>query len=524
MSVSVSTSQQRIVSLWLERMTTDRIARQQAAEPHYPLVVVGKRSNLDEVVALNAAAERVGLRRQLSLAQARAMYPGVAVVEEDPAADARLIEGIVDWCQRYTPLAACNPPDGVLLDITGCAHLFGGEAALIEDLVKRLRHFGFSVRTGVAGTIGAAWAMARHADNACVMPGCERERLLPLPLSALRIAGETAAALRRVGLRCIGDIVDLPRAPLAARFGSDLLRQLDRALGYEHEPLTPRLPVAPYIVEQPFAEPVDRVEDILAAIEQLAQRLSLMLEQRGEGLRRTELTLFHADGKVSRILAYTSQPICDPNEVCALFAECLAGLADPLDPRFGFDLIRLNVTVAEPCPQQQVTLDADANNAGLERLIDRLSARLGTRRVTQLLAQGSHTPELAGINVPAQSLRTDTDRGWAEFRRVMAELSLRPLRPLRLLLRPEPIEAIASVPDGPPLRFRWRRALHEVVAAEGPERIEGAWWSENAGPARDYFQVEDKSGRRFWVYRAGLYRDAAAGAPPPAWFLHGLFA
>jgi protein ImuB len=360
------------------------------------------------------------------------------------------------------------------------------------------------------------------------VPGCERERLLPLPLSALRIDEKTAAALRRVGFKCIGNIIDLPRAPLAARFGSGLLRQLDRALGHEHEPLMPRLPVAPYIVEQPFAEPIARVEDILQVTEQLAQRLSLMLERRGEGLRRIELTLFRTDGKVSRIETGTSRPIRAASDVRALFAECLAALADPLDPGFGFDLARLSVMVAEPCPPQQVALDADANDADLDRLIDRLSARLGARRATQLLAQDSHIPELVGINLPAQTLSADTDRGWTAFRRFHAMTELSP-RPLRLLAKPEPIETIASVPDGPPLRFRWRRALHEVIAAEGPERIEGAWWSDDGRKskenlARDYFRVEDKNGRRFWVYRAGLYRDTAAGAPPPAWFLHGMFA
>jgi protein ImuB len=509
----------------LKRMATDRIARQQAPEPR-PLAVTGKRGNIDAVVALNAAAERKGLRRQLSLTQARAMCPGLVVVEEDPAADARLLEDIADWCQRYTPLVACDAPDGILLDIAGCAHLFGGEAALIGDIADRFHNFGFSIHIGVAGTIGAAWAMARYAESPCAMPGCEREWLLPLPLSALRIEEDTAAALHRLGFKRIGDIVDLTRAPLAARFGGGLLRQLDRALGREHEPLMPRLPVAPYIVEQPFAEPIAREEDILEVTERLARRLSLMLERRGEGLRYIELTLFRTDGKVSRIVAGTSRPIRNAGDVRTLFVERLAALADPLDPGFGFDLARLSVMVAEPCPPQQTTLDSDVDDADLDRLIDRLSARLGARRVTKLVAQDSHIPELAGINVPAQSLRADTDRGGAEFRRFRATAELSP-RPLRLLVKPEPIETIASVPDGPPLRFRWRRVLHEVIAAEGPERIEGAWWSEDGGKsknlARDYFRVEDKSGRRFWIYRAGLYRDTVAGAPPPAWFLHGMF-
>ena len=520
---SVSTSRQRIVSLWLKRLTTDRLARLGAPDPR-PHAVAGRRGNADEVVALDATAERLGLRRGLSLAQARAMCPALVVAEADAAADARLLKDIADWCQRYTPLVGLNAPDGVLLDIAGCAHLFGGEAALIDDLVRRVRAFGFDCAVGIAGTIGAAHAMARYAQGGFVAPGCERERLLSLPLAALRIEEEAAAALGRVGFKRIGDIIDLPRAPLAARFGVEVLRQLDRALGLEGEPLTPLLPVASYFAEQPFPEPIAREEDILAVTERLARRLSTMLERRGEGMRRVQLALFRTDGKVHRIETGTSRPIRDAGEVRALFVERLAALADPIDPGFGFDLARLSVVTAEPCPPQQVAFGHEDDDADLDRLVDRVSARLGARRVTQLIAQDSHTPELAAVSMPAQSIRADDDHGWNAFHRFRAAVELPP-RPLRLLTRPEPIEAVASVPDGPPVRFRWRRALHEVTITEGPERIEGAWWrdDDSASPenlARDYFRVEDTSGHRFWIFRAGLYRDTAM----PAWFLHGLFA
>ncbi len=456
------------------------------------------------------------------------MCPSLVVTEEDVAADARLLKDIADWCQRYTPLVGLDAPDGVLLDIAGCAHLFGGEAALIEDLVRRVRAFGFDCRVGIAGTIGAAWAMARYEQGGFIAQACERERLLPLPLSALRIEAETTAALGRVGFKHIGDIVDLPRAPLAARFGVNVLRQLDRALGLEGEPLTPLLPVAPYFAEQPFPEPIAREEDTLAVIERLARRLSAMLERRGEGLRRVELALFRTDGKVHRIEAGTSRPVRDASEVRTLFVERLAALADPIDPGFGFDLARLSVVTAEAYEPRQIAIEERHDDADLGHLVDRVSARLGARRVTWLIAQDSHTPELAAVHAPAQSVRVDVAHGWDTFRRFRTTAELPP-RPLRLLARPEPIEAVASVPDGPPIRFRWRRALHEVTAAEGPERIEGAWWHDDGGTAqenaqenlaRDYFRVEDTSGHRFWIFRAGLYRDTAR----PAWFLHGLFA
>ncbi|HEY6381233.1 MAG TPA: DNA polymerase Y family protein, partial [Pseudolabrys sp.] len=221
------------------------------------------------------------------------------------------------------------------------------------------------------------------------------------------------------------------------------------------------------------------------------------------------------------IAAGTSRPLRNPDDICALFVERLAALGDALDPGFGFDMARLSVVVAEPCLSEQVGMVGGEDAADLCRLVDRLSARLGTRRVRRLTAQDSHIPELAETGLPAQVVNGDV--GWNAFRQYREQANLPP-RPLRLLARPEPIEAVAEVPDGPPLRFRWRRALHEVIAAEGPERIEGAWWSEHGGPARDYFRVEDKSGLRFWLFRAGLYRDLAQGAAAPSWFLHGTFA
>jgi protein ImuB len=449
------------------------------------------------------------------------MHPALQAIGEDAEADAQLLEKIADWCLHYTPLVAVDAPDGLLLDIGGCAHLYGGEDALTADLAARLERAGFAYSIAIAGSIGAAHAAAHFGEPGRYASGEERNVLAPLPLAALRLPADTVAALARVGLKRIGDIVDLPRSPLTARFGVDLLRQLDRALGTEHEPLNPRLPVAPYAAEQRFAEPIAREEDVLAIIMRLAARLQFALERRGDGVRRLELTLFRTDGELRRIAVGCSRPLRDPAQIRALFVERLAALADEFDPGFGFDMARLSVLVAEAAPPEQIGIGGSEDAAEVDRLVDRLSARLGARRVRRLIAQDSHIPEIAAAAVPAQM--TGTDPGWPAYRQYAAAAELAS-RPLRLLARPEPIEAVAEVPDGPPLRFRWRRALHEVIAAEGPERIEGAWWSEHGGPARDYFRVEDKSGLRFWLFRAGLYRDLAQGASTPTWFLHGTFA
>ena len=491
-----------------------------------PLVVYGKRGNAELIVAVDEAAERLGLHAGTALAQARAMHPALQAIEEDAGADAALLEKTADWCLRYTPLVACDPPDGLTLDISGCAHLYGGEHQLAADLGQRLDRAGFAYRIAIAGSIGAAWAAAHFGEPTSYAGGEERSLLSPLPLAALRLAPETVAALARVGLKRIGDIVDVARAPLAARFGTPLLRQLDRALGREHEPLNPRLPVAPYLAEQRFPEPIAREQDVLGTVARLAAQLQFALERRGDGARRLELILFRTDGEVRRLAAGCSRPLRDPEQIRALFVERLAALADEFDPGFGFDMARLSVLVAEPCPPEQIGIGGEEHAAEVDRLVDRLSARLGARRVRRLIAQDSHIPEIAAATVPAQTASADS--GWDAFRRFRAQADLAP-RPLRLLTRPEPIEALAEVPDGPPLRFRWRRALHEVIAAEGPERIEGAWWSERGGYpagnlARDYFRVEDKTGLRFWLFRAGLYRDLSDGATAPTWFLHGTFA
>jgi protein ImuB len=518
---SVSSSQ-RILSLWLERLSTDRIARQWR-EPPCPLVVFGKRGNLDLLLAVDVAAERLGLAAGLALAQARAMHPALTAVPENQEADARLLDAIADACQRYTPLVAVDPPDGILLDIGGCAHLFGGEEKLRGDLLARMTRLGLSARAAIAESIGAASAAARFGDAETMADSTAqpRDRLAPLPLPALRLPDDTVAALARLGLKRVGDIIDLPRSPLAARFGADLLRQLDRALGREDEPLTPRLPVAPYVAEKSFHEPIAREEDVLACVERLAARLETALTARGDGARRLELALFRTDGAVKRIAVGTSRPLRDPQAIRALFVERLAALGDEIDPGFGFDLARLSVLNAEACADEQIGLGTREDQAGLDRLIDCLSARLGRRRVSRLVAHDSHIPELAAAPVPAQAM-TRAEFGWHAFRRFRAETGLSP-RPLRLLAKPEPIaDVFALVPDGPPARFRWRRALHEVARAEGPERIEGAWWSEDGGPARDYFHVEDTAGLRFWLFRAGLYRDTALS--PARWFMHGLYA
>ncbi|HEY4775227.1 MAG TPA: DNA polymerase Y family protein, partial [Xanthobacteraceae bacterium] len=294
-------SSRRYLSVWLRRLASDRLARRSSTPVEAPLVIVAPLQSALRITALNEAAARLGLRTGMALADARAMYPSLAVADADPQADRRLLTAIADWCDRYTPLVALDLPDGLMFDITGCAHLFGGEAALARDLLARLTAQGFAARAAVADTVGCAWSVARYSEGAIVPRGGLRAALAPLLLAALRLEPAVVDALAQVGLKRIADVLDRPRAPLAARFGAALVRRLDQALGREDEPISPRLPVPAYVAEQRFAAPIAREQDVLATIEHLAHELAGMLERRGEGARLLQVALFRTDGKVRRM-------------------------------------------------------------------------------------------------------------------------------------------------------------------------------------------------------------------------------
>jgi protein ImuB len=468
------------------------------------------------IVALDEAAVHFGLEPGQALADARAMIPDLDAVDDDPAADAALLAAIADWAERYTPLVGLDA-DGLMLDVTGCAHLFGGEAALVADLLARLAAQGFAVRAAIAGSPGAAHAAARFTACPVVPAEAAAALLAPLPLAALRLDEDTVSALERVGLRRIGQVMAAPRAPFAARFGATLLRRLDQALGREEEAISPRRPVAALLAERRFAEPLSLTEDIAATVLSLAAGLAQSLEARGEGARAYELALFRVDGAVRRITVGASRPVRAPDLVLDLFREKFAGLAEEIDAGFGFDMIRLSVPVSAPASPAQVDLAGDAvGEADLDRLIDRIGARLGGERVSRLAPGDSHVPERAARRVAVAD--GDFHAGWDTGAPASAGGPID--RPLRLFARPEPVEATAAVPDGPPLHFRWRRAQYRVVRAEGPERIAAEWWRDGSAPTRDYFRVEDLAGHRFWIFREGLYgRETAA----PRWYMHGVF-
>jgi protein ImuB len=509
-------SARRFLSLWLRRLSTDRITRRDRLPPA-PLVIAGADGNALCLTSINDAAAKAGLTLGMNLADARAMYPKLTVVPTDMPADAALLESLAGWCLRYTPLVGIVPSDGLTLDITGCAHLFGGEERLRRDLLHRMKDLGFHARAAIADTVGASHALARYGNLAIVPPGGGRDALRDLPLAGLRLDAETVAGLKKSGLAQIGALYSLPRAPLAARFGASLWLQLDRALGLQGETICPRLPVPRFSVERAFAEPLVRMEDVLTVAQDLAIRLTVLMEERGVGARGLTLLLFRLDGQVQHLTAGTSQPLRDPAFIKRLFADRLTVCEDEIDTGFGYDLVRLGAHETETLDANQQGLGGENDAEAVARLIDRLTVRLGPAQVLRLLPQDTHIPEAASIIVAARDAR--------EFAEPVlgAQDTLLAARPLRLFAPPHLLDdALAEVPDGPPRRFRWRRVMQDVVASEGPERIAMEWWRDTNGKplTRDYFRVACKDGGRFWLYREGLYHET----PCPRWFLHGLFA
>ncbi|WP_155480571.1 Y-family DNA polymerase [Rhodoplanes serenus] len=488
-----------------------------------PLAVVETERGALRLVAVDPAAAALGLAPGLTLADARARLPDLVARPAAPAADAAVLLRLAALCDRFTPLVAVDPPDGLVLDVTGCAHLFGGEDGLRDDARGLLARHGFMVRATLAGTPDTARALARFARVAIVPPGQDERHARALPVAALGAGPEVALALGRAGLRSLGDLADRSSTILAARFGEATTRRLARILGREDVRITPLRPPPDCWAERRCAEPLTHLDGALAALGELIDDIVARLEADGAGGRRFEASFFRTDGAVRRVAVETGRPLRDAGAIRRLFRERCDALADPLDPGFGFDLLRLAVPVAEPLDTPQLRLDggAEQDDAAAD-LIDRLGARLGPDRVLRFAARDTHRPERAAVAVPAIGAAAAADAAAADAAIWAPEPGEPPRRPLQMFDPPQPIEVMAETPDGPPLRFRWRRVLHEVALAEGPERIAPEWWRRDADPAaRDYYRIEDREGRRFWVFRRGLYGDAPE---PPRWFLHGLFA
>jgi protein ImuB len=528
----------RIVSVWLPRWPILRTLAAQArnpsgklVDPDQPFVLAVAGPGGPRIAALNEAAEQTGLLPGEPLADARAKASHLQTRAIDAAADEAALRRLALWATRYTPTASpwCkgfsgeeNGADGFFLDIEGAAHLFGGEEKLLADLSFRLKKFDLPARLAVADTPGAAWALSRfHPARCLVLPsGQEAEALAPLPVEALRLAPETCRTLRRLGLKSVGALLDRPRAPFAARFPAELLRRIDQALGRIDEPLVPIVAPPVYHCLRYLLEPIITQEAIVALARRLMHTLVHVLTRDDVGARALRLALYRIDGAVETIEIALTLPTRDVAHVVRMIDLKLEALAATEDAGFGFEAVGLAVTHAEAIPARQNELIAeDAGDADrMERcavLIDALRQRLGSHRVRRFEPLARHIPERAEVLLPATA---EAPPPWPEPEQ-------KP-RPLLLLPRAEPTEVMALIPDGPPRQFRWRGVTYEVAGAEGPERIGAEWWRQHDGhrspePTRDYYLVEDADGRRFWLFREGLYERETTMA---RWFVQGLFA
>lgn len=453
----------------------------------------------------------------MMLADARTLCPELKAVPGDPSGDLAFLERLAVWVRRWGPWSALDAPDGLLVDVTAIAHLFGGEEQLLADVHARFAGQGLSARAAIAPTAGAAWALAHFAPPGSIL--AERDdgaaRLATLPVAALRLDDDVLLVLRRLGLRRLGDLAEIGRDAIQRRFrnrrspAANPLIRLDQLLGRVPEPLLPVVAVAAPLVQRRLLEPIRHRPLLDRVVADLAQDLVRDLEGRGEGARRLELGLWRVDGEVILRSLELAAATRDAEHVCRLFARRI----DDVDAGFGIEMVRLRAAWSEPLGLTQADLEAAAEDHGtsLASCIDRLSVRLGPAAVRRPVPRGSHLPERAQVwrgpldpDPPAQE-----------------ELAFH-ARPLKLLDRPEKIAVLYASPDGYPRRFGWRGRVHEVARVEGPERIAPEWWREKGSTRlRDYYRIEDGEGRRYWIYRAGLAGDGRGGAPD--WFLHGLF-
>ncbi len=555
----------RILSLWFPRLAAEMHLRRVAAALPPPLAVVGDRRGAQVLTSLSAMAEAAGLRQGQPLRDATAMCPALLTRPEDAATEAAFLSVLRRWVGKFSPWVAEEPPDALTVDLTGCAHLFGGEVQLLAEVEGDAARMGLTLRSGIADTVGAAWALARFAGVAAgagarsgdaieqearatrsraarrrgavpdaafaappgperapqgvvAPPGLMRQALGALPVGALRLPDETVEGLARLGLRRVGDILGMPRAALARRFGTDLLRRIDQALGTEPEPVSPARAPLHFAVRLTLPDPVGLAEDVTAGLDRLLPALCDRLRAVGRGARRVRFEGWRTDGTVARIEVGLARPGDTPAAIRPLLMLKL----DTMEAGFGFDVLRLVAPETEAVQARQMaghamaTAEARRRGSGeagvaLADLVGRLGARLGTEAVLRLHPAESHIPEKAATALMA---------AWADPAPAPWPAPPAP-RPLSIF-RPEPVEPLDGAEGGGvPLRFRWRRQEMTVARATGPERIAPEWWLDDpdwrSGP-RDYWRIETDGGERLWLFRV---HGANLGA---GWYAQGVFA
>ncbi len=448
----------------------------------------------------------------MPVAKAQALAPGLVVMDADARADTQGLEKLALWAlQRISPIVMADPPDGMVIDSTGADHLHGGEALMLETMLEKFAQSGVEARAAIADSWGAAHAAARFATRSTlIIPSVETYPLLRrLPMSALRLQPDIVSGLRTLGFDRIGELMDQPRAPLALRFGPEIGRRLDQALGLVPEPVEPIRPPEIIEVSRVFGEPIGAAETIARYTGKLVADLCVELEGRGLGARRLDLLFHRVDNTRQAIRVGTAQPVRDVKRLTRLLTEKI----ETIDPGFGIEVMQLAAILAEPLREKQaISSLVEEPEPDISDLIDVLANRVGGNRLCRFTPIQSDVPERSVASIPPLSLETGAtwEGDWP--------------RPPRLLSQPEPVETMALLPDNPPVWFVWRGIRRRVKRADGPERIRGEWWKRDAEmtTVRDYFRVEDEAGERYWLFRSGDGEHEDSGSQK--WFLHGIFA
>jgi protein ImuB len=526
----------RYMALFLPRWATDSLKRRDAAlaASTRPLALHEKQKNALKLVAVDDRAAALGLSPGLNLSDAQAQVPSLDAREIDRQMLEAIFADFADWHSYASPMVSVMTDKAtygdLLLDITGVSHLFGGETRMLEMVTGRLTALGFTVAGAIGPSIGSAWALA-HFLPGTILDRDPEDALANLPVAALRLEEAQVAGLMQMGLKRIGQLYDRERKAMQARFGASLLLRLDQALGKAEERMVPRIPVAERYTERRFAEPIGLIDDVLMTASDLAIRLSLQLEAEGIGAQAFHLFLYRVDHKVMCLSVNAARATRDASHIARLFSHRAERLSGEYDAGFGIDMIRLAASSVSPVdPAQTSAFESGDVTADLDRLFDRMTSRLGPLAVVRTKFVNTHIPERA-VRLEPMIARTEDDP--------LAEPDPAVPRPVRLLPAPEAVTVIAEVPDGPPARMIWRRVTYRFLKASGPERISAEWWTNPAPPppdvsptmqelggfyveghsTRDYYIAEDDEGRRFWLFREGLF----GLNPQPRWFLHGFF-
>lgn len=496
----------RYLSIWFPHFATDRLTRLHPELRDRSFLLYAPERGRMVVTASSRALYKEGIVPGMVVADVRAILPSVEVFHANPVAEEKLLNAIAEWCLRYTPIVATDPPDGLMLDISGCAHLWGGELSYLQTITARLHRSGYDVRTAIADTIGTAWAMARYGKNmSVVVPGGQADALLPLPPVALRLDAVTLQRMEKLGFRQIGQLIRIPGSNLRRRFGDGLLTRLGQALGTALEILQPVQPVPAYLERLPCPEPICTATGIEIALKRLLESLCERFAREGKGMRTGFFRGYRLDGETEQISIGTNKASRNALHLFKLFELKI----QEIEPALGIELFELEATLVEEVSEtQEITLwnTGNIDQKAISELLDNIAGKVGMKTIRRYLPQEHYWPERSIKQVTSLEGQPETE--WRTDRP----------RPLHLLPCPEPIDVMVMLPDYPPAQFRYRGNIIKIARADGPERIEQEWWLQT-GPPRDYYQVEDEQGTRYWLFRLGLYGDKE-----PRWFLHGFFA